>query len=84
MNGAEMTANRQGTSHDIKGTACLRFVQAMLDKPQREAPCTRDMRDAGFSQAGIGEVQLQVRAAIATPGETMNCGQTGSRPSPAD
>lgn len=63
MNGAEMTANEAGSSHEAKATACLDFVTALLDGPQgptRES--LRRMRAAGFRPAEIDEV-----IALATP-----------------
>lgn len=87
MTGAEMTANQQGTSHDAKGTACLRFVQAMVDQaPPSSVANLQAMHLAGFSETDILEVQAQVHLSmtIATPCEIVNCGQADSRQVLAD
>ena len=87
MTGAEMTANQRGTSHDAKGTACLRFVQVLVDSPPPLSSASlRAMHLAGFSETEILDVQAQVQLSmsIATPCEIVNCGQADSRQVPAD
>jgi hypothetical protein len=87
MTGAEMTANQQGTSHDARGTACLRFVQGLVDRPAPPtAASLQAMHLAGFSESDILEVQAQVHLSmtIATPCEIVNCGQADSRQVLAD
>lgn len=88
MNGAEMTANEQGTSHDVKGTACLLFVKTLLEDPL--APRAQDlerMHAVGYRQDDIAEVMANVginiilsrmTRVIDSPGEMVNCGQKNS------
>jgi len=88
MNGAEMAANRQGSSHDAKGDACLLFVKALLDDPQ--APTLGDierMRHAGYRQEDVADVMVNVGINIVlsglarlidAPGNMMHCGQANS------
>ncbi|GGC64790.1 hypothetical protein [Undibacterium terreum] len=61
MNGAEMAANEQGTSHNAKDSACMRFVQTIIDKP---GPlCEQDfqrLHEVGYSLDEILEVITHV------------------------
>lgn len=85
MNGAEMAANGEGTSHDAKGTVCLQFVRNLLDDPR--APSTlavQDMVEVGYRPGQIAEViaQVGVNMVLAgmnrlshSPGAIADCGQ---------
>lgn len=93
MNGAEMTANQQGTSHDAKGTACLKFVQSIVQSIVRNpmSPSVDDlscMAEVGYSPAEIVEVMAQVSLnillsrmalAILPLSESLNYAQNDSR-----
>ncbi|GJG94294.1 hypothetical protein [Cupriavidus pauculus] len=65
INGAEMTANLQGTSHDAKITECLRFVKALLDDSMspRRVDLGR-MIEVGYTQADVLQVMAQVDLSI--------------------
>lgn len=79
LNGAEMAANRAGTSHDAKATVCLGFVKALADLGQPPTASERQrMQQVGYSPAVIREV-IALVGGIAAPGEIMNCSQLDSR-----
>ena len=93
MNRAEMAANLAGTSHDAKGTACLKFVRVLIDSllPPSAADL-RGMHEVGYAQAEILEVVAQVgmhtllarmAMVIAAPCEMVNCGGMDSLKLPA-
>ena len=83
MNGAEMNANERGTSHEAMDTACLLFVQALLDQPQAPSPTDlQRMREVGYTIDEMLEVIAQVSTSqllarlgqvIASPPQTMAC-----------
>jgi hypothetical protein len=90
MNGAEMLANEAGTSHDAKGTVCLRFVRALLDEPG--APTAEDlqhMAEVGYRPSEVVAVIEQVGATVRrrnlinSPGEIVNCAELNTRYSDA-
>lgn len=61
MNGAEMNANEQGTSHDAMATACLRFVKSVVDHPADPAlHALQDMYAVGYTLPDILEVMALV------------------------
>lgn len=87
MNGAEMTENQKGTSHDAKATVCLRFVQAIVDEIPLPGNALESMYDVGFSQEAVLEVVAQIslhkllanmNMVIAAPGEILNFSQEDS------
>lgn len=63
MNGAEMNANEQGSSHDAMDTACLLFVKSMME--HAAAPTALDLQGmyaVGYALNEILEVMAQVCA----------------------
>ena len=63
MNGAEMNANQQGTSHDAMDTACLQFVKAIADSAAAPTPYDlQGMYAVGYTLSDILEVMAQVCA----------------------
>jgi len=63
MNGAEMTANEQGTSHEAKATACLQFVKSVVDHPMD--PAQHDLQAmyaVGYTLGDISEVMALIAA----------------------
>lgn len=62
MNGAEMMANEEGSSHEARASTCLAFVAALLaarGAPRSsafDAGALRRMHDAGYRPADIDEV----------------------------
>lgn len=88
MNGAEMAANQQGTSHDAKGTACLCFVQTLIDNPgPPSSQSLLAMQRAGFSEKDVQTVVAQVEVSTGLAArwgaiagsEIVNCEQMDSR-----
>lgn len=63
MNGAEMNANEQGSSHDAMDTACLQFVEALVN--HCVTPTAHDLQGmyaVGYSLNEILDVMAQVCA----------------------
>lgn len=65
INGAEMSANQQGTSHDAKISECLRFVKTLVDdsmSPRHLDLCR--MTGVGYSHADVVQVMALVDLSI--------------------
>lgn len=61
LNGAEIEANRAGTSQDAKAAVAIKFARALVEhKGEVTHAELQTMRDAGFSEADIVEVITHV------------------------
>lgn len=61
LNGAEMEANRAGTSHDAKAAAAVKFARALVDHTGAVTSAElSDVRAAGYSDADIVEIITHV------------------------
>ncbi|CDH43762.1 hypothetical protein BN874_1300013 [Candidatus Contendobacter odensis Run_B_J11] len=67
MNGAEIEANRAGTSQDTKAAVAVKFARALVEhKGEVTNTELQSIRDAGFSEADIVEVITHVGMNILT------------------
>ncbi|WP_125218932.1 carboxymuconolactone decarboxylase family protein [Methylomicrobium sp. wino1] len=61
LNGAEIEANRAGTSQDAKAAVAVRFARALVEhKGEVTNAELQSMRDVGFSEADLVEVITHV------------------------
>lgn len=67
LNGAEIEANRAGTSHDAKAAAAVRFARALVEHTGDVTTAElADVRNAGYSDAEIVEIITHVGMNILT------------------
>jgi len=67
LNGAEIDANRAGTSQDAKAAVAVRFARALAEHQGEVSNAElQSMRDAGFSEADIVEVITHVGMNVLT------------------
>jgi uncharacterized peroxidase-related enzyme len=67
LNGAEMEANRAGTSHDAKAAAAVRFARALVEhKGDVTTAELEEVRSAGYGDAEIVEIITHVGMNILT------------------
>jgi len=67
LNGAEIEANRAGTSQDAKAAVAVKFARALVEhKGEITAAELQAMRDVGFSEADIVEVITHVGMNVLT------------------
>jgi uncharacterized peroxidase-related enzyme len=67
LNGAEIEANRAGTSHDAKAAVAVKFARALVEhKGEVTNAELQAMSDAGFSEADIVEVITHVGMNVLT------------------
>ena len=67
LNGAEIEANRAGTSQDTKAAVAVKFARALVEhKGEVTNTELQSIRDAGFSEADIVEVITHVGMNILT------------------
>lgn len=67
LNGAEIQANRAGTSQDAKAAVAVKFARALVEhKGEVTNAELQAMRDAGFSEADIVEVITHVGMNVLT------------------
>jgi uncharacterized peroxidase-related enzyme len=67
LNGAEIEANRAGTSQDAKAAVAVKFARALVEhKGEVTTTELQAMRNAGFSEADIVEVITHVGMNIMT------------------
>jgi len=67
LDGAEIEANRAGTSHDAKAAAAVRFARALVEHAGDVTSAElADVRDAGYGDAEIVEIITHVGMNILT------------------
>lgn len=67
LNGAEIEANRAGTSHDAKAAVAVKFARALVEhKGEVTNAELQAMSNAGFSEADIVEVITHVGMNVLT------------------
>jgi len=67
LNGAEMEANRKGSSHDAKAAAAVTFAKALNENLGEVTQSEfNDVREAGYSDAEIVEIITHVGMNIMT------------------
>lgn len=67
LSGAEIAANRSGTSHDAKAAVCVRFARSLVAHMGEITTAELlEMRDAGYSESDIVEVITHVGMNVLT------------------